>query len=65
MSKNILLMFSSESFIVFSLSFRSVILFECYFVDDVRKCNYSTCSCLVFPAPLIEDTAFSQLYVIA
>ena len=39
MSSNDLPMFSSESFIVSGLTFRSLILFEFIFVYDVRKCS--------------------------
>ena len=38
MSSNILPMFSSKSFIVSGLSFRSLIHFEFIFVYGVRKC---------------------------
>ena len=37
---NVLPMFSSKSFIVSGLSFRSLINFEFIFVDGVRKCSY-------------------------
>ena len=39
MSESILLMFSSRSFIVFGLTFRSLIHFEFIFVHGVRKCS--------------------------
>ena len=39
MSLSILLMFSSKSFIVFSLTFRFLIHFEFIFVYGVRKCS--------------------------
>ena len=39
MSKSILPMFSSRSFIVFGLTFRSLIYFEFIFVYGVRKCS--------------------------
>ena len=50
-------MFSSKSFIVSGLTFRSLIHFEFIFVYGVRKCsNFTfTCSCPVFPAPFIEE----------
>ena len=37
-SKSVLPMFSSKSFIVFGLSCRSLIHFECIFVYEIRKC---------------------------
>ena len=39
MSKNVLPMFSSKSFIVSSVTFRSLIYFEFIFVYGVRKCS--------------------------
>jgi len=39
MSSNILPMFSSKSFIVSGLTFRSLIYFEFTFVCGVRKCS--------------------------
>ena len=39
MSKSVVPMFSSESFIVFSLTFRSLIHFEFVFVYVVRECS--------------------------
>ena len=39
MSSSVLLMFSSKSFIVSGLTFRSLIHFEFIFVYDVRKCS--------------------------
>ena len=39
MSKSVLLMFSSRSFIVSGLKFRSLIHFEVIFVYSVRKCS--------------------------
>ena len=39
MSENVLPMFSSRSFIVSGLTFRSLIYFESVFVYDVRKCS--------------------------
>ena len=41
MSENVLPMFSSESFIVSSLTFRSLIHFEFIFVYGVRECSNS------------------------
>ena len=39
MSKDVLPMFSSESFIVSGLTFKSLIHFEFIFVYGVRKCS--------------------------
>ena len=39
MSKNVFRMFSSKSFIVSGLTFRSLIHFEFVFVYDVRECS--------------------------
>ena len=39
MSESVLSMFSSRSFIVSGLTFRSLIHFEFVFVDGVRKCS--------------------------
>ena len=48
------------------LTFRSLIYFEFIFVYGVRECSNSfTCSCLVSPAPLIEEAVFSPLYILA
>ena len=56
-------MFSSKSFIVSGLTFRSLIHFEFIFVYGVRKCSHSfTYSCPVFPAPFIEEAVFAPLY---
>ena len=68
MSKGVLPMFSSKGFIVSSLTFRSLIHFEFIFVYGVRECSNFLllhCSCPVFPAPLIEETVFCPLYILA
>ena len=65
MSESVLPMFSSRSFIVSGLMFRSLIHFEFIFVHGVKECSYSfICSCPGFPAPLTEETIFSPLYVL-
>ena len=68
MSESVLPMFSSRSFIVSGLTFRSLIHFEFIFVYDVRK-YYSfiffTGGWPVFPASLIEEAAFAPLYILA
>ena len=68
MSKSVLPMFSSKSFIVSALTFRSLIHFEVFFVCIVlgSVLIYSfICSCPVFPAPFIEEALFSPLCVLA
>ena len=61
-------MFSSRSFIVSGLTFRSLIHFEFIFVCGVRK--WSSFILLqvvnpVFPAPLVKEMVFSPLYILA
>ena len=67
MLKSVLPMFSSKSFIVSGLTFRSLNYFDFIFVC-VLQCLISffffTCNCPVFPAPCIEETIFSPLYLI-
>ena len=64
-------MFSSKSFIVCGLIFRSSIHVEFIFVYGVKKCSnfflffFFTCSCPVFPAPSNEETIFPPLYSLA
>ena len=66
MLESILPMFSSKSFIVSNLTFRSLIYLEIIFVYGVRKCsNFILLNCPVFPASLIEETIFSPLYILA
>ena len=66
MSKSVLRMFCSTSFIVSGLTFRSLIHFEFISVYGVKCSNFFffffffTCSCPVFPAPLMEETGFSH-----
>ena len=60
--------FSSKSFIVSGLTFRSLIHFGFIFVYGVRKCfNFILLhvSCPVFPAPFIEEAVFIPLYIFA
>ena len=58
-------LFSSRSFIVSGLAFRSLIHLEFIFVCDVRGCsNFIMCSCPAFPAPLIEETILLPLYIL-
>ena len=73
MSYSVLPMFSSTSFIVSGLTFRSLMHFNfflvvcvCVCVCGVRKrSNSIPCRCLIFPAPFIEETVFSLVYVFA
>ena len=69
MSLSVLPIFSSKSFIVSGLIFRSLIHFQFIFVYGVRKCSnflfFFTRSCLVFPAPFIEEAVFAPLYILA
>ena len=65
-------MFSSKSFIVSSLTFRSLIHFVFIFVYGVREgygfihltVQLYSYNCLVFPVPLIEETIFSPLCIL-
>ena len=66
--QSVLPMFSSKSFIVSSLTFRSLINFEFIFEYGVKECSnfiFFTCSCPFFPAPFIEETVFPPLYSFA
>ena len=59
MSNSVLPMFSSESFVVWGLKFKSLIYFVFIFGYGLRKLD------TVFPVPLIEEAVFSPLYVLA
>ena len=64
----VLPMFSSKSFIVSGLMFRSLIHFEFIFVYGVRKCSRFhsfTSGCPDFPAPLVKEIVFYPLYILA
>ena len=62
-------MFSSKSFIVSGLTFRSLIHFEFIFAYGVRKCSnfilLLVYSCSVFPAQFIEEAVFAPFYILA
>ena len=59
-------MFSSKSFLVSDLTFRSLIHSEYHFLYGVVYYFHSfVCSCIVFPATLIEEAVFSPLYIFA
>jgi len=59
MSNSVLPMFSSESFVVWGLKFKSLIYFVFIFGYGLRKLD------TVFPVPLIEEAVFSPLYILA
>ena len=59
-------MFSSRSFIISGLTFRSSNNFEFIFLYAVRECSHCfTFGFLVFPVPLAEETIFSLFYILA
>ena len=60
-------MFSSRSFIVSGLTFRSLIHFEFIFAYGVRKCSSSFFYKWLtsFPAPLVKEVVFFPLYILA
>ena len=62
--KSVLPMFSSKSFIVCGLTFRSLIYVKLIFVYGFKEFSnfifFLTCSCPVFLAPFIEGTVFSS-----
>ena len=67
MSLSVLPMFSSKSFIVSGLTFRSLIHFEfflCMVLGSVLI-SFFYMSCPVFPAPFIEEGVFAPLYILA
>ena len=54
-----------KSFIVSHLTFRPLIHFELIFVYAAKECSnfiFLTYSCLVFPAPFIEETILPPLF---
>ena len=55
-------MFSSKSFIVSGLTFRSLIHFEFMFVCGVRKCSNFI---VLHVAPFIEEAVFAPFYILA
>ena len=66
MSKSVLPMFSSKSFILSGLRFRSLIHFEFIFVYGVSVLiSFFYMQLSSFPAPLIEQAVFSPLYILA
>ena len=68
MSKSVLLMFLSKSFIVSGLTFRSLIHFEFIFVYGIKICSnliFLTYSLPVFLVQFIVETVFSPLHGLA
>ena len=65
MSNRVLPVFSSKSFIVSSLKCTSLIHLDFIFVFDVRKCSNFILLHVAVQVPLIEETVFSPLYVLA
>ena len=76
MSESVLPMFSSRSFIVSGLTFRSLIHFEFIFVYGVRECSSFILLQVVDQfsqhhllksslAPLVKEAVFSPLYILA
>ena len=60
-------MFSSKSFIVSGLTFRSLIYFEFILMCGVRKCSNFILlhiAVQVFTAPFIEEAVFAPLYIL-
>ena len=53
-------MFSSKSFIVYDLTLRFLIHFDCIFVYGVRKCSHF----ILLHAPFIEEPIFAPLYIL-
>ena len=60
-------MISSMSFIVYDLTFRSLIHFEFIFVYGVREflISFFSCICPVFSEPFIEEAVYAPLYILA
>ena len=65
MSDSVLPMFSSRSFIVSGLTFRSLIHFQFIFVYGFRKCSSFILLQFSFPSPLVKEIVFSPLYIFA
>ena len=67
MSESVFPMFSSRSFIVSGLTFRSLICFEFIFVYGVQKCSSFILLQVVdqFPASFVKEIVFFPLYILA
>ena len=59
-------MFSSRSFIVSGLTFKSLIHFKLLFMRDVRQWSsfILVCECLIFPTPFIDKTILFPLSIL-
>lgn len=57
-------MFSSISYMVSGLAFKSLIHLELMFVYDMGPISFFVCFCPVSPAPLTEETVFTPLYIL-
>ena len=67
MSESVLPMFSSKSFIVSGLTFRSLIHSEFIFVHEVKSVLVSFFYMWLtsFPAPFVKEIVFAPLYILA
>ena len=67
MSESVLPIFSSRSFIVSGLTFRSLIRFEFIFVYGVRKCSSFILLQVVdhYSTPLVKEVVFFPLHILA
>ena len=67
MMESVLPVFSSKSFIVSGLTFRSLIHFEFIYVYSVSKCSNVILLQVVdvSPASLVKEIVFSPLYILA
>ena len=67
MSESVLPLFSSRSFIVSGLTFRSLIHFEFIFVYGVRKCSSFILLQVIdqLTISLVKEIVFSPLYILA
>ena len=67
MSESVLPMFSSRSFIISCLTFRSLVHFEFIFVYGVRKCSSFILLQVVdqISQPLVKEIVFNPFYILA
>ena len=64
---NVMELFSSKSFAVSGLMFKSLTYFKAIFVSSVRvgvQFSFSPCGYPVFPTPFIEETVLYSLYIV-
>ena len=64
MSKRILSMLSSRTFILSGFTFRFLHLYEFIFVYSIRECSNFIFLPAVFPVPLIEETIFHIMFLL-